>query len=1462
MKAQAIRFNSLLRHARLEKGEKSIFVIFNRPVQYLSIVFNIAHPLPVRIYNEDQALDSRYTQTRGHDSVVEFQLPAITAFSYPLVIDKFSEMTFVEKSSDTDACDLNGWEKLHTVEYKSSYIKMRLKDLFDDCFNFYLPKGGSLRDKRLAIYESYLDGKHYQSLVKGLGHRQLAKSLEVFPERDRNILFNTFFLSIMDPNIAQILGLYYIDTQIQPGKKYDYRIKANYGAAKAHCGTVYQLGGDFDPLPALEGLEAEQANDSFFQFDKTLSRFEQQGAVQLHWRKPAYPGKTDPVSYFMVREPNGKLEFSGGKRKVDTTYTHDGLLGLLVLPLQDKEKTEFHQYNDARVKVESNAYELSYQLFGVDAYGRAGPPTKAKCLIRDLSVPAAPVSLRITERSTGSSTKQFLQFKYGPFQYLRDPDAAKFMIHKKRINARMREAIRYKITDNGPIFTDPDTGKSVFRITVEGLEIKDLADGSINSTLEDRSRFRFISFQPAEDLSSKKLALKHRIKYRIRRFIDGKTLDIETLRDEVSPVQNGKGYLYADSAGPLFWENVGSSVPVVDPQRLSLVDPTGDTRELSAKILMVRPIEMKIYGSPEGPDLYKSFTEIIIDRALFRSGMLNNGSFRVSTSTSYTIKAQSSVSNLRARISDTDLATLGVTRDNLRASLILLEGSISLTANQKVFLLPPQDQPTDEDPNPIKGIVKLLFKQDTPAIANEGELLLHAKRSFISAQGGTAAGVETQDIPVSVELLSDIRSSSANTPAEAWVYMSKPIQQVVIPGRAFYFRNYETEITSLLPSVIPDGMGTVSAYFGVRTVDKSDQHNSSALSLPVQHIVAKTDPPAVPPAVYSCLPPRDGKLYVPLPNKDGRSALCLRWDKLPDSQHPPSTRFELSRALDVSIISALRAKWSSCDLTHIHPSRSPIPAGESAALENIRPHLGPIDQRTGIGISNLRINDTTGVYEGLLSGSMPTEEEKKLFIGGRIKINDYYFGVTGFNGDSILLRKLTPTPGPVNFPTALSNLVMERLSGEVIKNLLGYSTTLKQLADALPDAFSMITKVPVRCQPCTPKPGEPDKKIVEYIDLVPGTGNGKLFYKVRAVDAAENRSGWSDASDPIYQVNTTPPDILSDFHAETGDRSARIYWKSALVPAETKRIELFRFVGQPNQNVDFNNLTPLVTISGDQLQFKKIIATLGILAIPAVIQYRIPSGAGSVNQRISGFISQLSVSIQMFDTDANLFTHQTCEMSYEITSDNSSFRIIRIRVKKQTELPEDIQPAAIPDERPLRLTIDTFLMEQDTAYYMYEDTGLVGGLDYCYSGRAVRAIKIATGSTILEPEIEGAFAQPIKIKAIDRSIPAQPTSEFFEWIANDGTSVSFSDLNATRVKITIASQYAPTKIVVYRRIKGDSIWETPSINNKRGWQPWSGPTNQLTLYDDHIIISKNLEYGIQLQTVDFRMSELLILTKE
>lgn len=1451
IKYEAIINNPDHSPAKIVESEKSVFVILKHSRRYINIRFRGQQYFPVKVYNNGVLLEEKMVTRNGSEINVEFQHKEIDAFSYPLSIKEFQDFAIDKFIDSSDPCEVGGdWKKIHTIDYDGRFKDFDLKNFFDDCYNFYLPKDDIQRKKSLRRYQENLENKYYLRLVQGLSDVKPVEHLSLEERADIANLISMLSLSIIDPNIARILGLYFIDEKIGPGKKYDYRIIANYEGKKPVCGTVMNLGNVYDPLPVVADLKASQSDESFFRFNKGLDEYEQQGLCSLRWRKPSYNKKTDAVAYFLRKDPaKNQTIRSANVRKVNNTYIYDNHKGELILAAEDRENKNFYNYFDRKLKVERTTYELLYTLYGIDAYGRVGSPVTGTVKISDKSIPPAPVNLKISERATGESKRYFLNYTYGAAQYLKAPDVSRFVLLKKDTGVRGRQKIKYTVLNDAKYFVDAASGNNSFIIEVEDFEITDVGGNSINSPLNFPGKFRYNFFQPAEDDSGKKNAIKDRIKFRIIKYFDKKTFQVVTERTNIMEIQSGNGYLFADSSNPDTWNTTGIVNDFVPPQQLDLepqvTNNSAQPGEISAKILLVRELDASFNVNSEAQTKY---VELLIDLAVFQSALFNDGSIRGISNHTYTIKAQSSTLATRASVSDEDLITIGIARENLVASKLLIEDSITnagLLAGREVYISCKPEETTGNVPlNNIKGIVKLLFKAGTVSISSEGELLLPASRSFyLDKDPNVAPELSTEDIPVTAKLLCGIRSTGNSSPAETLVFISKPVSEIKTQSaRAFYFKAYETEITVHTDIIIPDGKGTASVYFTTQTIDNSEKQNKSGLSLQVQHMAYRTIAPPPPPAVYSCAGAIDGKNYLPVPNKEGRSSVCVQWDKI-DNIHPPSTRFELTRALDVSIVSVFKSKWMSCDLTHIHAPNPALKPSEITALENVRPLLGVVQIFDGIGINDLIKNASTGIFEGTLTGRALSEEDRKNFTGARIKINNYYFAVTGFNlavATVIMLRLLTPvkTPPGLHFANSLTGLVLERLPDQSIQDILVDNNKLKLVADACPEAFSMVTKVPVRCIPCTPKPGDPGKKIIQYIDNVPGTGNGRFFYKARSADAAENRSEWSVCSDAFYQVDVTAPDIPVGFKAETGDRIARLCWNATVLPDSITGFEIFRSNNAFDDNTNFNFLPATITriaIPKAGLTTKKVAAMLAVISLPAPINIPVVTNPEST-------IQFLAVSIQLTENSTNLYNTAKFELLYTKDDANTNLRIRGIKIK---------EPGILEEGVPLRVTINNIVFENDDSQFAYVDTNLEGGKEYYYTMRTVKTIPS------IGKEIWSGMVKPgVKVVGIDKSVPVAPQVLNSNWISPSGFPISIP-LADSQFKMTIRSIVSVDKIVIFKRKKTVLVWEVVSIEDTSILQNWN-ENDTRDFIDKYANGLSHWEYSLQFITKDLRKSDITI----
>ena len=239
--------------------------------------------------------------------------------------------------------------------------------------------------------------------------------------------------------------------------------------------------------------------------------------------------------------------------------------------------------------------------------------------------------------------------------------------------------------------------------------------------------------------------------------------------------------------------------------------------------------------------------------------------------------------------------------------------------------------------------------------------------------------------------------------------------------------------------------------------------------------------------------------YASPPNRAGRSTICLQWDA--GSLDPTGgLRYEVARALDNGILTAHLRAWQ---FGRSQPLVAPVTAGVSVS--------GTLDQ----------IRPDNGLIRATLTITTPVSEATA-FRNGRLVKDDVYYHATVANGSGTTIELLLRGPsdlssGPATLDAPPNYSAVKTDDG-----------ALQILALETSDAFALVTGVPV------------DES--KFVDEVAGKGRNRYFYKVRAVDAAENRSDWSPISGPFHQVDTTPPRAPSGIIAVSGIRLVTLHW--------------------------------------------------------------------------------------------------------------------------------------------------------------------------------------------------------------------------------------------------------------------------------------------------------------------------------
>ena len=287
--------------------------------------------------------------------------------------------------------------------------------------------------------------------------------------------------------------------------------------------------------------------------------------------------------------------------------------------------------------------------------------------------------------------------------------------------------------------------------------------------------------------------------------------------------------------------------------------------------------------------------------------------------------------------------------------------------------------------------------------------------------------------------------------------------------------------------------------------------NEGPLSSPTQVMAVKPPPSGAPGRPYPCNQPADVVAgYATPPDRQGRATLCLTWDAGTLST-TEGLRYEVARALDNTIVATHRRNWL-------------------LGRAMVAPPLTAGPQVNGT-LSNVSFDQARGLYRVSMAVNLGANEPS-VFRGGRLSRNGHHFQVTavaaGASGALDLVLRTDGQEAPDNGPatlTALPNYDQVRQD----------AAALSRLAADNPDAFSLVTGVPI--------------KTTQFRDEIPGLGRNRFFYRVRAVDAAENRSAWSEVSAPFYQVETTPPDAVRHLQAFAADRLVRLMWAATSDPA-------------------------------------------------------------------------------------------------------------------------------------------------------------------------------------------------------------------------------------------------------------------------------------------------------------------------
>lgn len=395
---------------------------------------------------------------------------------------------------------------------------------------------------------------------------------------------------------------------------------------------------------------------------------------------------------------------------------------------------------------------------------------------------------------------------------------------------------------------------------------------------------------------------------------------------------------------------------------------------------------------------------------------------------------------------------------------------------------------------------------------------------FTQAPGGEIAFDVLEDaslVTYTARVVSDIRVVSGVF--NLLVRLSLAAQAALRPNttRCRYYAPYRQELNVKLPFTLgnassattieirmPEGQSSQNLYLAVTVEDVYEEdmrENEGPLSSPAQVMAVTPPPTGAPSRPYPCDQDASAEAgYATPPDRQGRATLCLAWE-VGTLASTAGIRYEVARALDNTILATHRRNWLL--------GGPPLAAVPTAAV-------APAVSGT---LSSASFAKERGLYRVVLTADLGGVKPAA-FRGGRLTQNGGFFQITLIAAEADTLQLMVRPLGN-EAPTNGVATIERPPDYAVVRNDIAL---LQELATVNEDAFGLVTGVPVEA--------------TQFRDEIPGIGRNRYFYRVRAVDAAENRSAWSAVSAPFYQVDTTPPEVPREFQVVSGDRSAVLTW--------------------------------------------------------------------------------------------------------------------------------------------------------------------------------------------------------------------------------------------------------------------------------------------------------------------------------
>ncbi len=882
-----------------------LLIRFKQPVVYCEVEFDDATQ-----ENEIIAYQGRH-RLQSDQTIVEQNRMRVIAnyFDHVLLTLNFKRLKQISFYTEADYCAQSDWERLITLDrLEPNQHEDALDRLENGLHNRYAKSRSTAVEKyaphigEILVNQILIVGNNTDAQIPASDFTDdCPQGIEVGNLSARNLLLT----GASDPNLAKIMGLYWVDqftTKRGPSDKqiYDYKVEGLY-KDKPVCGLVLTVGKDFAPLPQTPNLEAAVQLPGLRWYNRhPLSR------IGLHWEQTRNSAPTSVILYDIYRQS-----------KTDDRFKR--LSESLPIAMQSNGNATNDLPSFVDINVPLGAY--SYQISGIDIFGQESEASKPKQIeVKDATPPPPPVRLKcsvlqpgypwndpeklkkqINQNGLDINTAQIqLSFEYGYAQHRQAPDAKLINLYWREKNLRIvkkAETIQVKTT-----LTDDELKQLK-------IELKDFSEQELQQF--DGGVLSIKSRNGEELPNSGKTPI--RIEKIDSTWVVLRPSQIQVLKGDICE-------LTSDIHNRDNWRGFGRKIKIQPPLQAEVAkirdlnvkirgrhEIPKDESDSVAEIVNTFPGNLRPKDSPSIPPV----TELFIDHVLLEPNLFSNGKLILNDN----------------KIIPIVYSTAGIAYSQILQnqpsliSRIAVDPSHSIEINQNIVLNSPQDK--DMYGDPIRYVIKETILEAKPSdfdlSASGGEIVfegIEKKCGEYEAVAVTARVVSTarKQSETKVSLLVKFRSSDWKLYGESGWLSDKTI--------ALYYAPYM--VGPLLSSIIHNAntdqtpswnwsaeTGIFRGYIAATATD--DRSLEGSLSQPVEASAFKPPPIGRPNPPIPCdLTLNDldstNRWYASLPDLNGLATACLKWT--PDGiNEAEGLRCEIARALDTTIIEADKKNW-------------------------------------------------------------------------------------------------------------------------------------------------------------------------------------------------------------------------------------------------------------------------------------------------------------------------------------------------------------------------------------------------------------------------------------------------------------------------------------------------------------------------------------------------------------------------